>query len=78
MVSEGATRYEVEAPTGHPVFKWAIRHAAWLLERFQPGEDGLNAYHRQHQRNYQSAILPFAEIVLWRDPGPHLLKLRTK
>ena len=44
----------------------------------QPGEDGLNGYCRQSQRNYQSAILPFAEIVHWRDPGPHMLKLRSK
>ena len=30
------TRYHVEVPTGHPVVQWAIRHAAWLWERFQP------------------------------------------
>ena len=51
---------------------------AWLWERFQPGEDGLNGYYRQYQRNHQSAMLPFAEIVMWRDPGPHMLKLRSK
>ena len=39
-----ATRYDVEVPTGHPVAQWEIRHAAWLLERFQTGEDGLNGY----------------------------------
>ena len=77
-----ATRYDVEVPTGNPVVQWAIRHAAWLLERFQPVEDGLNGYYRQYQRNYQSAILPFTEVVLWRDPGPHVLphvlKLRSR
>ena len=72
------TRYDVETPTGHPVEQWAIRHAAWLWERFQTGEDGLNGYYRQYQRSYQSAILPSAEIVLSRDPGPHMLKLRSK
>ena len=35
------TRYDVEKPTTHPVVQWAIRHAAWQWERFQPGEDGL-------------------------------------
>ena len=44
---------------------------------FRPGEDGLNGYYREYQRNCQSAILPFAEIVLWRDPGPHILKLQS-
>ena len=38
---------------------------------FQLGEDGLTRYYRQHQRNYQSADSPFAQVVLWRDPGPH-------
>ena len=68
------TRYDVELSTSHPIVRLAIRHAAWLWERFQPGEDGLNGY----QRNHQSAMLPFAEIVMWRDPGPHMLKLRSK
>ena len=58
--------------------QWTIRHAAWLWERFQPGEDGFTEYYRQYQRNYQSAIFPFAEIVLWRDPGPHMFELRSK
>ena len=70
-----ATRYDVEVPTGHPVVQWAIRHAAWLLETFDLGEDGLNGYDRQYQRNCQSAILPFAEIVRRRDPGLHVLKV---
>ena len=26
--------YEIDVATGHPVVQWAIRHAAWLLERF--------------------------------------------
>ena len=66
------TRNDVGIPTGHQVVQRAIRHAGGLLERFQPGEDGLNGYSRQYQRNHESAILPFAEIVLWRDPGSHL------
>ena len=41
------TRYDVEIPTGPPVVQWAIRHAAWLWERFQPDEDGLTGYYRQ-------------------------------
>ena len=40
-----ANRYDVEVPTSHPVAHSAIRHAAGLLERFQPGEDGLNGYY---------------------------------
>ena len=71
------TRYDVETSKGHPVVQWAIRHAAWLWKRFQPGEDGLTGY-RQYQRNHQSKTLPFAETVPWRDPGPHMLKLRSK
>ena len=71
------TRYDVEIPTSHRGVQWAIRHAAGLCERFQPGEDGLTGY-RQFQRNCQSASLPFAEIVHRRDPGPHMLKLRSK
>ena len=50
------TRYDVEIPRGHQVVRWTIRHAAWLWERFQPGEDGLNGYCRQYLRNCQNAI----------------------
>jgi hypothetical protein len=68
----------VTLPTDHPVVAWALRHAAWLSDRFQKGSDDLTPYYRQHQRNYHSTVLSFGEIVLWREPGPHKLKLKAK
>ena len=72
----GGTRCEL--PTGHPAVAWALRRSGWLLDRFQPGDDGQTPYYRHHGRNYQNPVLPFAETVLWREPGPHLLKLKSK
>ena len=46
------------------------------MDRFAPGEDRQTPYYRQHLRNYPHAVLPFGEVMMWREPGPHKLKLR--
>ena len=38
----------------------------------------MTPYYRQNRRTYTSTLVPFAENVVWREPGPHTLKLRAK
>ena len=78
LLADVSRKCKVSLPTQHPVVRWAIRHAAWLMERFQSGTDGLTPYYRQTRRNYSSTLVPFAENAVWREPGRHTLKLKSK
>ena len=79
LVLATCTDYKLELPTGHRVLKWALRHASWLHDWLQVHrEDGLTSYHRHQGRDYAGQLVPIAETVLWREPGPHKLKLREK
>jgi len=51
-------KYDVELPTSHPAVAWAMRRASWLIDRFQPGADGMSPYRRQHARSYGGAVIP--------------------
>ena len=78
LLASVRTLYKLNVPTSHPIVTWAIRHGAWLKDRFQLGGDGMTPYYRQNRRTYTSTLVPFAENVVWREPGPHTLKLRAK
>jgi hypothetical protein len=56
-----------------------MRHAAWLHDHYQVQRvDGSTPYKRHQLRDYNSAVVPFAETVAWREPGPHVTKLKEK
>lgn len=46
---------------------WSVRHAAWVVNRFQTGRDGKSAYQRIHGRPYRGAVVNFAEKVQFKD-----------
>ena len=61
-----------------PITSWMVRHAAWLLSHFQArAADGKTAYARQFEKPYESLVLPFAELVMWKDPSLQPAKLRS-
>eukprot|EP00971_Amphidinium_carterae_P057164 1130344-Amphidinium_carterae.1 len=71
-------RYGVKIPVRHVLVEWALRHAAWLHERFQPHRiGGMTAFQKHEGHVYTSLLVEFAEVVLWREPGPHKLKLTS-
>ncbi|CAK0878447.1 unnamed protein product [Prorocentrum cordatum] len=73
------SRYGVELPAEFPLIEWIVRHIAWLMDRFwiAPGA-GVTPFELQYERQYHSPMVPFAETVMWKEPGPHTFKLREK
>ena len=47
----------------HPLYGWALAHAAWLHNRFKPN-DGRTAYEIAHDRVYTGKLVMFGEQVL--------------
>ena len=52
-----------------PIFAWAVRHAACLLNWRQPGYDGKTAYERMHGRPFRQELVAFGAPVMYRVPG---------
>ena len=48
--------------SGHPLWGWAARHAAWLINRFQP-EKGRTNFEVIYGNTYSGTISKFAEPV---------------
>ncbi len=72
-------RYGISLLTGHPLQRWLVRHASWIHDRFEvKRSDSKTPFQRHQGRDYTSQLVPIAETVLWREPGPHTLKLREK
>ena len=70
-------KYQVELPSSHPIMHWAMRHAAWIHERFTvDSRDHMTAYERHMLRKYAGGLATFGETVVWRQPGQHKLKLK--
>ena len=49
------------------LFPWAVRHAAFVHNRYQVRMQGATAFEQVHRRVYRSALMPFASPVLLRD-----------
>ena len=41
-----------------------LRHAAWLLNRFQLQSDNKTSFHRRWGAAYNNSVLPFGELIL--------------
>jgi hypothetical protein len=50
----------VKLYTANPIWSWAARHAAWLLNRFKPAR-GVTAYELTHGRPYRVFLALFGE-----------------
>ena len=70
--------HELEAKTGVTVSPgsvlcaWALRHAGWLLNRFQPasGQGGQTPFELRFERRYAGKLVPFGTTVFARTlPG---------
>eukprot|EP00929_Paragymnodinium_shiwhaense_P111971 TRINITY_DN8021_c0_g1_i4.p1 TRINITY_DN8021_c0_g1~~TRINITY_DN8021_c0_g1_i4.p1 ORF type:complete len:1618 (+),score=271.11 TRINITY_DN8021_c0_g1_i4:701-5554(+) len=60
---------------GHSIMPWLIRHASWLICRFQIKADGKTAYERLRGRQYNGEVVEFGELVHYKDPSKELGKL---
>ena len=58
-------KYAVELPSNHPIMHWAMRHAAWVHERFTvDSKDHTTAYERHMLCKYAGGLATFGETVV--------------
>ena len=65
-----------EVTTHSPMLPWTIRHAAWILTRYNVRRDTrMTPYERIRGQKYRKEILPLGEQVLARRPGTSVNQL---
>ena len=57
--------YNTRLPTTHPMMAWAVRHSAYLINRFLIRADGYTSYHTRWGRTHNAALCEFGEIVMY-------------
>jgi len=65
-------RSGLELRTEDRAVTWLVRHAAWLIQRYQPHTRGPTSYDLIRGTPYQGRIVEFGEIVLVLEPGEKL------
>ena len=53
----------------HPAIVWLIRHAAWLITRYNAGRDGCSPFRRIFGKPYNESICKFGEQVHYKLSG---------
>ena len=65
-----------EVTTHSPILPWTIRHAAWILTRYNVRRDTrMTLYENFRGQKYRKEILPLGEQVLARRPGANVNQL---
>ena len=65
-----------EVTTHSPVLPWTIRHAAWILTRYNVRRDTrMTPYEKIRAQKYRKEILPLGEQILARRPGANVNQL---
>ena len=59
-----------ELPSTHLLIAWAVRHASWLITRFQVKDDGRTPIARIFHKAYQGEVVCFGESVMFKLPMP--------
>ena len=57
--------YNTRLPTTHPIMAWAVRHSAYLINRFLIRADGYTSYHKRWGRTHNAALCEFGETVMY-------------
>ena len=52
-------------PTTHPIMACAVRHSAYLINRFLIRADGYTSYHKRCGRTHNAALCEFGETVMY-------------
>ncbi|CAE8609178.1 unnamed protein product [Polarella glacialis] len=61
--------HQAQVPASHPIFSWLVRHACYLLDRFQPSRrhQGQTPYERLHHRPFQETLCTFGAVAMGRN-----------
>ena len=68
----------LELSMAHDIAPWLVRHAGWLISRFQPKAERRSAYFRVHGVEYTRPLVEFGEYVLFRDNSPTSLANKAR
>ena len=68
----------LEISMAHDIAPWLVRHAGWLISRFQPKAEKRSAYFRVHGVEYTRPLVEFGEYVLFRDNSPASLANKAR
>lgn len=68
-VAAAARRWGRKALAAAPLFAWAMRHAAWVHNRYHVRPSGKTPYEAVHGSPYTGVVHAFTEPVLIRRPG---------
>ena len=68
----------LEISMAHDIAPWLVRHAGWLITRFQPKAEKRSAYFRVHGVEYTRPLVEFGEYVLFRDNSPASLANKAR
>merc|ERR1712086_355307 len=60
-------KYCIKMQPSHFLNDWACRHAAWIINRFQPRENGKKPYFSMRGRNYSGPVIDFSENGMFKD-----------
>ena len=61
-------RAEIDVGASHRLMGWMIRHAAWILNRFQIKSDGRTAYRNVRDKDHDRELVQFGESCLVQKP----------
>ena len=65
LLEDYEDKVKTHVATGHPLHSWSFRHAAWLLNRFNP-QQGMTPFERLNQSAYTGKVVCFGETVMAR------------
>ena len=68
LILDAERRWGARIRANSPLFAWAVRHAAFLYNRFQVRSTGTTPFEQVHHRMYCSKLLPFGAPVMLRSP----------
>jgi hypothetical protein len=60
--------YSIQIPTDHPLMAIAVRHSAYLINRFLIKADGCTSYQARWGRTHNAALCEFGETVMYMVP----------
>ena len=69
FLSQIEERASVKLQATDPILQWLIRWAAMAYSRYKVGEDGRTAYERQKGRRCNLEVVPFGELVRYKQLG---------
>ena len=60
------SKYKIILTAAHPIVPWLVRHASFLVARFQQHSDGFTSFQRRWSKDFRQPLCEFTEQVWFR------------